>query len=370
MHKATIWELLAKKLSGDATEQDLADLEEQLKADPSIHYPVQTLTDIWEQPLPNNYNSAAAFEEHLLRLQPELDMAAASLANGNQQPRRRSYLFMAASAGLLILAISWWIVGRQAEHPAIPAVARQDKSEVSTKYGSRTRLLLPDGTQVWLNAGSRLSYDKTYGNDLREVVLSGEGYFDVVRNPAHPFVIHTGTINIKVLGTVFNVKAFPGEKNTETSLLRGSIEVSFTHHANEKIILKPNQKLITSNEVASDETAQKDDTAGGARAASIPAPPPLVKLSSLTYETHDSTVLETSWMNNKLIFQSQPFEDLARQMERWYAIRIRFADERIKPKKLTGTFEHENIQQALQALQLITPFNFKLTKDEVVISSK
>ena len=136
-----------------------------------------------------------------------------------------------------------------------------DKSEISTRYGSRTKLLLPDSTQVWLNSGSKLSYNKTYGNGTREVTLSGEAYFDVVKNPAHPFIIHTVNIDIKVLGTAFNVKSFPGEKNTETSLIRGSIEVTFKNRPSEKIILKPNEKLITANEEPAKDSVYKEGPA-------------------------------------------------------------------------------------------------------------
>jgi len=249
----------------------------------------------------------------------------------------------------------------------------EDKSEVSTKYGSRTNLHLPDGTQVWLNSGSKLSYDKTYGNGKREVALSGEAYFDVIRNPALPFIIHTSSIDIRVLGTAFNVKSFPLEKNTETSLIRGSIEVFFRNRPLEKIILKPNQKLITANQAmvkdkenAAPSSAKEKTTVndGGVKV------PPLALVSQLTYEPGDSTVIETSWMHNKLMFLSETFEDLAIKMERWYGVNIRFVNEQIKFKKLNGIFENESIQQALTALQLITPFTYSMNKNDILIAAE
>ena len=93
-------------------------------------------------------------------------------------------------------------------------------------------------------------------------------------------------------------------------------------------------------------------------------------VSHLTYQPRDSTVVETSWMENKLIFRSETFEELAVKMERWYGISIRFADEELKQKRLTGVFENESLQQALKALQLITPFSYRMNKTEVIISSK
>src|SRR5437588_18774 len=87
-------------------------------------------------------------------------------------------------------------------------------NEFFTQNGSRTNLVLPDGTRVWLNAGSRITYDKNYGITLREVGLTGEAFFDVAHNSGKPFVIHTARIDIKVLGTRFNVKSYPLDKTT------------------------------------------------------------------------------------------------------------------------------------------------------------
>ena len=373
-----IWELIAKKLSGEASNEELSQLETLLKASPEMHYPMQTVADLWHQGTPDAEDALLAFSAHAARMK---DMGIDIVSQKGQafveesNPRqRKKYLLLSLS--LLVLLSAGYYSYSLFFLPATKAAlkAQTDKSEVSTKYGSRTKLMLPDGTQVWLNSGSKLSYDKTYGNSIREVSLSGEAYFDVVKNPAHPFIFHTGSIDIKVLGTAFNVKSFPGEKNTETSLIRGSIEVTFKNRPAEKIILKPNEKLITANEEPVKDTAiTKEETAPPEKMPAIVSKEqakqdPLVLVSHLTYR--DSTIVETSWMENKLIFRSETFEDLAVKMERWYGVSIRFADETIKPKRLSGTFENENIQQALKALQLITPFNYKINKKEIVISSK
>ncbi|HTL08137.1 MAG TPA: FecR domain-containing protein [Chitinophagaceae bacterium] len=366
-----IWDLIAKKLSGEASPEELTELENLLKAHPDMHYPMQTVADLWHHTTPDTEDAHQAFARHNNRM---TDMGIGLPADEQPllaaaEPRPRKYLLPALGLLLVLVAgyacVQWWAA------PAKSLAKATDKSEISTKHGSRTKLQLPDGTQVWLNAGSKLSYDKTYGNNLREVSLSGEAFFDVVKNAAHPFVIHTSAIDIKVLGTAFNVKSFPGEKNTETSLLRGSIEVSFHNRPAEKIILKPNEKLITANE----DTLVQANTHPIADKKTTPhnnADPaaPLVLVSHLSYTPVDSTIIETSWMENKLIFRSETFEDLAIRMERWYGVTIRFADDAIKPKKLNGTFENETIQQALKALQLVTPFEYSINKNDIVIASK
>src|ERR1700738_3910132 len=95
-----------------------------------------------------------------------------------------------------------------------------------TKRKSHSNLQFPDGTLVVLNENSRISYNADYGRPNREITLEGEAYFDVARNPGSPLVIHAGNINIKVLGTSFDVKAYPRDRQVEASLIRGAIELS------------------------------------------------------------------------------------------------------------------------------------------------
>ena len=119
---------------------------------------------------------------------------------------------------------------------------------VTTKYGSKTDIQLPDGSKVWLNSGSSLKYDKQFGKELREVVLSGEAFFDVVRNAEKPFIIHTTNMDIKVLGTRFNVKSYANDKQSEASLIHGSIEVFIKKEGLKKILSEPNHKIVVMND--------------------------------------------------------------------------------------------------------------------------
>ena len=96
---------------------------------------------------------------------------------------------------------------------------------------------------------------------------------------------------------------------------------------------------------------------------------PIVAVTHLTYVPADSTLIETSWMDNKLIFRSEPFEELAVRMERWFGVSIRFANEELKEKKFTGIFENETIEQALKALQYSSPYKFRYTinRKEIIL---
>jgi ferric-dicitrate binding protein FerR (iron transport regulator) len=238
------------------------------------------------------------------------------------------------------------------------------KSEISTKNGSKTNLVLPDGTKVWLNAGSEMAYDKNYGSKLREVTLNGEAYFDVVKNPEKPFIIHASKMDIKVLGTAFNVKCYKGEKTIETSLIRGSIEVTLKDRQ-EKIMMKPNEKLIINT-----EEKEKIKAAPNKIAPVSSIQKPIILLSNLTIFTKDNTVVETAWVQNRLVFVSETFEDIALKMERWYGIKIIITNEVVKQFRISGSFEKESITEALNALQLSSPFNYLIKNNVIIISTK
>ena len=193
------------------------------------------------------------------------------------------------------------------------------------------------------------------------MTLSGEAYFDVVRNPEKPFIIHTSKIDIKVIGTEFNVKSYPGDKTTEATLIRGIIEVIVRNRPSETIILKPNKKIVVLNEI---DSIKENTTVKGKKINKNPA----VAIRDITYIPEHRAVLETSWIENKLIFRGETFKDLAIRMERWYGVRITFDDKVLEQKRFHGIFEKESIRNALDALKITEPFNYTIQDNDVVIS--
>jgi len=237
-----------------------------------------------------------------------------------------------------------------------------DAREITTTIGSRTNLVLPDSTRVWLNSGSHIQYGKGFGGQFREVSLIGEAFFDVAPDAAHPFIIHTPKLDVRVLGTSFNLKSYPADKTTEATILRGSIEVSIRNRPSDKIILKSNEKLVVNNDdsLLLHKAPRRKEV----------RPESLVTIGKPTYEQHSGAIIETSWVDNKLIFQDEEFADLARQMERWYGISISFADPGMQTLRFTGSFDKETIRQAMDALKLTdqTPgFDYTIDGNKVTI---
>jgi transmembrane sensor len=371
--KKAVWNLIAKKLAGEASPEEIRELERLLKNNPEVHYPMQTISDIWNSSASPDKNEAeAAFSRHLDRmLEQQTDFPsteAVSQATAFDQQfqshsRRRALIVsLSLTIGIGLLTVAIW---PRHQAPAPVPVAHQPApagNDIYTANGSRTHLTLPDGTLVWLNAGSRLSYGKNFNAASREVTLTGEAFFDVAHNTQKPFLIHTARIDVQVLGTSFNVKSYPSDRTTEATLIRGSIEVLIRDRPSEKIILQPDEKLVVAN-----NTGILHRLNPGRYAAEGPGDP-AVAIRKPTYEQKTGAIIETSWVDNKLTFQEETFGDLARQMERWYGVTIQFAVPSLADLQFTGSFKEETIGQALDALKYTAKFNYQIEGNLITIN--
>jgi transmembrane sensor len=379
MSAERIWELMGRKLSSEASAEELQELDHLLRTHPDLHFSVQTITDLWQQDYtnPSTEDLQAAYDQHVSRMEQKgisLDKESHEpVADASWQlenPRRKSGRHLkvwAMSILALVLIGAWWYFifepGKPVESINAGMVASSNApGEISTKYGARTTQQLPDGSRVWLNAGSKLTFEKNFGESIREVTLTGEAFFDVVKNPAKPFVIHTSTIDIKVLGTQFNVKSYPSDKTTETSLIRGSVEVMVKTRPNEKYVLKPNEKLVVLNDQL--KTAAGSNYGGAGRLLNRDN---IIAIKNLTYQQGDTSDIESAWMRDKLSVKDMPFIEMAKIMERWYDVRFQFRNKKLEDVFITGSFDNETLPQALEALQFSLVFNYEINDKTVIV---
>jgi len=370
-----IIQLLARKLSGEASAEELNELDQLLTHDPDGAYYAELITQLWdEEKIPGVNRTITdtdmSYLRHLARHRPPFRQSAIPVGvppvydlPAFPAKRRRIpqstwlVLFVVFTAGMLYFTLS--------RHSAAPARAADTNVEQYADLGSRRSLLLPDGTHVWLNAGSRIHYDPDMlQKDARVITLSGEAFFDVAKDKDRPFIIHTSKIAIRVLGTAFNVKAYPLDRVTETTLMGGSIELTINSKPYQKIILKPKEKFALIDETrdslparpARPETPNRSDREK------------LVVQDVVPVEVEDKEyVQEVSWIDDNFVFQNETLEELAPKMERWFNVHIHVDNARVSNLHYSGIFHKETIDQALTALQLIRPFNFKITDNHVFI---
>jgi len=350
--------LLSKELQGTITAEERAALEAAAARDPDLALQRQLLVAFWQERRATQDPARvtkAAFERLVVNIkntdpaQWADDAKEISLPEG--PGRRRLYSLLKAAAVLLLLAGCAYIVRLYLQRPAPAAPPMASKHNAK---GDRSRIILTDGTVVWLNADSELQYPESFdGSRERKVSLSGEAFFEVAPDASKPFLISTARMNIRVLGTSFNVRSYPEDAKHETTLISGAIEVTLKDRPDAKIRLQPNEKLVIPNTLPDTMAADHQ---------------PALVISQPTYfRDQDSAMIETAWVENRLIFQGERFEDLARQMERWYNVEIEFRNKELPGLRFTGMFRNEKLEVALKALQLTEPFNYKILDGHVII---
>ena len=355
-------DLIAKKKAGEIAPQELVELNALLKSDEDARAAMNRADLLWNHTLQPATVSDSYVSDRWNALSNKL------FTEKEEQPIRRMQppvwkKYMVAAACVLLIGLAGVIfkytTGFKTTHK---------QNIVSTKNGSRSKVDLPDGTKVWLNSGSQLVYNDSFGEELREVKLVGEAFFDVAKDAAHPFVIHANEINIKVLGTAFNVRAYPDDKRTEAALINGLIEVSFRARPSDRMLLKPNEKISVMNGQMQIVTQQDSCTSVTAQSVSRNSEEPLISFSKIkALSPVDSTLPETAWIANKLIFRNRSFEELMREMQRWYNINLECKDSALLQKHFTGSFYHESVTEALDILRLSCPFHYTADKQHNTI---
>jgi ferric-dicitrate binding protein FerR (iron transport regulator) len=358
--------LLSRQLARSISPAEKEELTELVMAFPEFRLKAELFTQMWNDASSHSGDDeiGEAFMRHLLKNKSEflpVDNISVKKYIGTPSRLQRvkwliSFAIMAMVIITALMVYSPWKGKPGHKEPA--AI-----SSIVTRYGNKSKVNLPDGSQVWLNAGSSLDYVSTdFNSTMREVNLSGEAYFDIVPNVSRPFIVHSGNMQIKVLGTTFNVKAYPEEDNMETSLIKGSVEITIKNRPDDIYILRPNEKLVVSNEGMLKKTEGISYKPGLINNGGN-----IVALKKVDYTAAEKLVYETAWVQNKLVFKSENFARLAIKMERWYGIRIRFRDERKEDLMFTGIFTTETIQQALNAMQVVHAFNYTTEDDTIYI---
>lgn len=208
-------------------------------------------------------------------------------------------------------------------------------------HGKTFKIVLSDGTLVHLNAGSSLKYPvKFQKNRYREVVLEGEGFFEVAKNEKSPFIVTSGGLDVRVLGTKFNVTAYPEDKSQNTVLVEGSVrlyESGETYDVEKSTLLSPGYKAEWNPNAKS------------------------IELEKVTTE------LYTSWINGKLMMKEMVFSNIVKRLQRHYNVTITSDNHELNSRVFTATFDKESIWEVLETFKLETPFEYEIEGDHILI---
>ncbi|QGY45014.1 DUF4974 domain-containing protein [Maribellus comscasis] len=314
-------DFFAKVLSGNATEQEQKKFEKWLSLSEGNRSEFELYQKLWKS-LPffkrRDLNSAK-LKTHLKIIE--------------KQKRERSffYYWQKAAAVLLIpvlIAASYFYFDK--DKPTKSNVATLET--IQTPYGARTSFALPDGSVVWLNAGSKVAYPHEF-SDTREVELSGEMYLEVKKSNA-PFIVKTKYGNVEVLGTKFNVCAYNDEP-FQTTLIEGNVALK-SKESGKQFVLSPGLQAVLENGIFNADT---------------------VDVASYI-----------SWKDGKMEFRREPFELVAKRLERWFNVSIELKGEQIKNLWYTGTIEMESFSEVLELIKNTTPIEYSFNSKTRVLT--
>jgi ferric-dicitrate binding protein FerR (iron transport regulator) len=350
-----IEELINRFLSGEVTEQEAKEMQVWLKESKENRKLFAGYKKLWiESSIPSRFDA-----DQLKREKQKVDLKIRNAELNKKLEKSKFYIRTLAYAAsiLLLFGITSTFVF-VTERDGTAKIADTFSNTLEVPYGAKSKITLPDGSKVWINAGSRITYKGGFGTTAREIELEGEAYFDVAKNEKLPFYVNTSLLKIKVYGTTFNVKAYADDDMVETTLNSGAISV-ISDLIDGEITMKPKQKLTVHRHKgpAMEVPVEKEE------AVDIP--------EEISVEEVKNIDPITAWRDNRLIFEREPLWLLAKQLERRYNVTVVFTNEEIKTRTYTAALKEMPIDQVLEAITLTSPnISYAIKGTEVTISGK
>lgn len=234
---------------------------------------------------------------------------------------------------------------------------------IEIPLGSKSKIILPDGSQVWLNSGSCLSYTTNFGEGKREVVLDGEGCFEVTKNKDCPFIVKSGEVVVEVLGTRFDFKSYGEDASGRVTLIEGRLKVSGLSAGQTGIILQPDQQAVI-DKVARRIEVKKVEAADFAGWTEP-------QREKALREKAERGQVPNVVLRNTLFFDEEPLEQIVRDLERAFNVQIVIADEGLKQTRFYGDFRNEEtLTEIMEIMSSNNSFTYRIDQDRITINRK
>lgn len=342
IHDDQFWELLARYFANEATPDERRLVDNWITASEANRQLFARMQQLWTLPgstaLPES-NPAEVWNQRIASRLEETNppivrpLGRSGWASG-------SWRVAAAVAGLLLafFALYQYRSSGSAQHQVAQNPA-----------GKRSLIRLPDGSRVWLNADSRLEFPKKFDGPLREVRLVGEAFFDVTHKAQQPFIIRLKTASIRVLGTSFNVRAYPGDAVVKTTVVTG------------RVAFVPHRRTVSG----------RQSTTPGDTLFVLPNHHVVQKVQTLAVaEEPVIAQKEAAWKDNRLLFDQTPIAEVAQTLERWYGVKVTLERPELANCPLTATFEGQSLREVADLMSRTDRFQYTLTGAGLTIRGK
>lgn len=251
--------------------------------------------------------------------------------------QRTSFAYAAAACTLMLtasLAAIWLYNTRQIGQKQSYTVSNEANSLFKVPAGRKGKISLSDGSVIFLNSGSEISYPEVFSEHSRTVSLNGEAYFEIAKDPTKPFIVLTKNTQTRVLGTKFNLKAYDAKNKSILSVTEGKVQFSESKHGS-RLILTANQQAVFNQ----DTLLQRN-------------------VYAKTY---------TQWKDNQLIIDDQRMDELAHTLELWYGIQVDIRSKALKNLKITASYDNPSLTELLKSMSYTLKFNYQLSGTRLVL---
>ncbi len=333
--KSNMDSLIARVISGNATEGEIAQIGGWMAESTDNRKEYEERLEAWNAS--GSWISAGEIQRDRLKIAETINK---NLVSCSLKSKRLARIYRAAAILAFPIAIGLTVLFFESR----PSEALQHAvCEISAPSGHISQCKLPDGTNVWINSNSKITYDpELFGDEARSVQLDGEAYFEVAKNKRKPFYVRTSLADVKVTGTSFNVKAFSDSELFETVLSEGHIELELNRESKQRVV-----------ELEPGERASYD-------------------LNRRKLQVQDvDTPIYTAWRNGQVIFKDATLGDLTRVLEKIYGVKFRFKDPDMERYRFRGMFSYNNnLIDALEKFKITAKINYYIKDKEVWLSKE
>lgn len=330
-------ELITAYFSQEQNNDELKELRDWIIASTDNKAYFMQMQEVWFSVIGANkefrFDKEKAFQRFLARI--EVNSEESTDISQNQRKFMFYFRRIAAAVALLVVfAGSGYWIGNNNIHTEIKDVS------IEAPLGSRTKLFLPDGTLVWLNAGSNITYSQKFGINERKVMLKGEGYFEVTKNKDLPFIVRTNDMDVRVLGTKFNFRNYAEDEEVRVTLLEGNVKINYGLNNEEIHFLTPNQQIV------------------------------LDKKTGTTRISFVNAIHSQLWTKGLIFFDEERLPDITKDLERSYNVKINIADSSLRNYRFYGNFTRteQTIQEVLDVLASTKRLNYKIDGKVITLS--
>lgn len=328
-HQNIPWDAISARLKNEADQEQIGQIQDWLDRSPEHPVILSEIMNTWLL----SRNKTEFY-------QPDLTINWQKLmAKIKTRPKHKviqtNYFRWIAAAAVLILV---FLAGIGFDDIFVNPSSKISYTKIIAPEGNKTQVVLPDSTHVWLNSGSEIQYPSDYSAQNRNVSMKGECFFDVVKDPAHPMVVTGTKFKVKVFGTRFNVNEDNTKDIADVTLISGKVQVLSLQ---DKLIqdLKPGEQLVLNEGKYHLQNAQNLDAL-------------------------------TAWLNNMMIFDNQPFENVIHYLEKWYGVKIQLDKDLYYSHNYTFKVKTESLREVLELISVITPIHYIIEGEQVTIKYK